>query len=152
MVLSRFGDPREEMDRLFENIGHRMRGGLMPMDAFEKGGVYILRFDLAGVDPNDVDITVEKGTLTVTASRPVEETDDVTWLVRERPTGMHSRQVRLGERLDAENVQAEYGNGMLTVTIPLRAAAQPRKVPISSHGAQQRLDTGTESVEVTNEE
>lgn len=131
MVLSRFSDPFEDMDRMFENLGQRIRGGLIPMDAFEKDGNYTLRFDLAGVDPEDVDITVEKGTLTVTARRPVEQTEGANWLVRERPTGIHSRQVRLSEQLDAENVEANYENGVLTVTIPLRAEAKPRKVPIS---------------------
>ena len=148
MVLTRFTDPFDEMDRIFENMGSRSRGGLIPMDAFEKDGVYTLRFDLAGVTTDSVDISVEKGTLTVPARRPVEQTEGANWLIRERPTGLHSRQVRLSDQLDAENIDASYENGVLTVSIPLRAAAKPRKVPISNSspttGGEQEIDVEQE--------
>lgn len=134
MVSTRFGGPGGEMDWLFENMGQRGSGGIMPMDVFERDDTYVLRFDLAGVDPDDVDITVEGGTMTVTARRPTEETEGVNWLVRERPTGIHSREVRLGERLDVGQIDAGYGNGVLTVTIPLRPEAQRRRVPITAGG------------------
>lgn len=147
MVPTRFADPLEEMDRIFENMSQRMRGGIMPMDAFDKDDNLTLRFDLAGVDPDDVDITVERGTLTVTARRPAEETEGVNWLVRERPTGIHSREVRLGERLDLEQVTADYGNGVLTVTIPVRPEAQPRKVPIAAGGVSQGEEQRTIDVD-----
>lgn len=143
--MARFVDPFEEMDRLFGGMGGRSRGALMPMDAYEKDDVYTLRFDLAGADPEHVDITVEAGMLTVTASRPVEETEEVNWLVRERPTGTHSRQVRLGQRLDTGNVEAHYDHGVLTVTIPIRSEAKPHKVSISS-GSSQR---GEQTIETT---
>lgn len=134
MVPTRFVDPLKDMDRLFESMGQRLRGGVMPMDAFERAGLCTLRFDLAGVDPDDVDITVESGTLTVTAPRPTEDNEGVNWLVRERPTGIHSREVRLGDRLDVEQVGAEYRNGVLPVTIPIRAEAQRRRIPIAAGG------------------
>lgn len=141
--MARFVDPFEEMDRMFGSLGGRARsGGLMPMDAFEKDGVYTLRFDLAGADPDAVDVTVESGLLTVTAERPVEETEGVNWLVRERPTGTHSRQVRLGQRLDPGNVEAHYDHGVLTVTIPIRPEAKPHKVSISG-GGQQTISAGS---------
>ena len=139
--MARFVDPFEEIDRMFGAFGGRARtGGLMPMDAFEQDDVYTLRFDLAGADPAAVDVTVEHGTLTVTAERPVEETEGVTWLIRERPTGTHSRQVRLGERLDANNVEAHYDHGVLTITIPIRPEAKPHKVAVSSGSEQQAID------------
>ena len=143
--MARFMDPFEEMDRMFGSFGGRVRtGGLMPMDAFEKDGVYTLRFDLAGANPDAVDVTVESGMLTVTAERPVEETEGVNWLVRERPTGTHSRQIRLGERLDPGNVDAHYDHGVLTVTIPIRPEAKPHKVSVSS-GQQQTITAGDSS-------
>lgn len=145
MVPTRFADPVDEMDWIFENMSQRVRGGIMPMDAFEKDDTCTLRFDLAGVDPDDVDLTVEGGTLTVTARRPAEATEGVNWLVRERPTGIHSREVRLGERLDVEHITADHGNGVLTVTLPVRPEAQRRKVPIAAGSAtagreQQAID------------
>lgn len=147
MVPTRFADPLDEMDWIFENMSQRVRGGIMPMDAFEKDDNCTLRFDLAGVDPDDVDITVERGTLTVTARRPAEETEGVNWLVRERPTGIHSREVRLGDRLDVERVSADYGNGVLSVTIPVRPEAQPRKVPIAAGSAPTRNEERTIDVD-----
>lgn len=116
----------------------------MPMDAFEHEGIYTLRFDLPGVNPDHVDLTVEGNVLTVTAERPVEETEDVTWLLRERPSGTHRREVRLGERLDTNNVVASHDNGVLTVTIPMREEVKPHKVAISS-GTAEKLTAGTTS-------
>ena len=104
--MMRFMDPFEEIDRIAGSFGGRWRGGIMPMDAFEHDGIYTLRFDLPGVNPDHVDLTVEGNVLTVTAERAVEETGDVTWLLRERPAGTHRREVRLGDHLDAARVNA----------------------------------------------
>jgi HSP20 family protein len=130
-VMARFLDPFEEMDRMLSATGSSWRGGRMPLDAYEKDGVYHLRFDLPGVDGDELDITVENQVLTVTAKRSFEDTVGVNWMLRERPTGIHSRQVRLGERLDASNVAAAYDNGVLTVTIPMREEAKPQKVEVA---------------------
>ena len=129
--MLRFTDPFEEMDRIMTQVGGRWRGGLMPMDAFEKEGVYTLRFDLPGVDPDHVDLTVEAGILRVTADRKFEDTEGANWLMRERPTGTHSREVRLGERLDTSAVKASYDQGVLTVKLPVKEEAKPRKVTIT---------------------
>jgi HSP20 family protein len=134
-------DPFEEMDRMLNTFGGRWRGGMMPLDAFEKDGIYTLRFDVPGVDPDNVDLTVEGNMLTVTADRPVEETEGATWLLRERPSGTHSREVRLGDRLDTSNVKAGYDNGVLTVEIPMRAEARPHKVSITP-GNTEKLTAG----------
>lgn len=139
--MAQWFDPFQPMDRIFGGPSQTRTGGLMPMDAYEKDDVYTLKFDLAGADPDAVDVTVERGTLTVTAERPLEDQEGVNWLVRERPTGTHSRQVRLGERLDAANVEAQYDAGVLTITIPVRPEAQPRKVSITGgRSADQTVD------------
>lgn len=140
--MLRMTDPLAEMDRMFNSFGGRLRGGIMPMDAFEADGIYTLRFDIPGVDPDTVDLTVENGVLTVTAERQVEFTEDVTWLLRERPSGVHRREVRLGSRLDPANVTASYDSGVLTVTIPVREDAKPQKVAISS-GAPESITAGS---------
>lgn len=137
-------DPFEEMDRMLNTFGGRWRGGMMPLDAFEKDGTYTLRFDVPGVDPENVDLTVEGNMLTVTAERSLEETEGATWLLRERPSGTHSREVRLGDRLDTGNVKASYNNGVLTVEIPMRAEARPHKVSISA-GDKEKLTAGASS-------
>lgn len=131
--MLRFTDPHDEMDRLLSSLGGRWRGGIMPVDAYEKDGIYTLRFDLPGVDPDEVDLMVEGNVLTVTAASPDDDEDRVTWLLRERPSGHHRREVRLGQHLDAGAVEANYENGVLTVTIPMREEAKPHKVAISSN-------------------
>ncbi|HEX2154553.1 MAG TPA: Hsp20/alpha crystallin family protein [Acidimicrobiia bacterium] len=127
-----FTDPFAEMDQLLSSFGGRWRGGIMPVDAYEKDGIYTLRFDLPGVEPNNVDLTVEGNVLTVTAESPTDDEERVTWLLRERPSGSHRREVRLGEHLDAGAIEANFDNGVLTVTIPMREEAKPHKVTISS--------------------
>jgi len=142
-MMLRFIDPFEDFDRMVQRMGGGWRSGVMPMDAYERGDVYTLRFDLPGVDPEHVDLTVEGNVLTVTAERKWEDTDGVTWLLRERPTGAHSRQIRLGERLDATSVSASYDHGVLTVTIPVREEAKPHKVAIDA-GIQEAITVGSE--------
>lgn len=143
--MLRFADPFEEIERAMTQFGGRWRGGIMPMDAYEKDGSYTLRFDLPDVDPDDVDLMVENNTLTVTANRRNEDTDDVNWLLRERPTGSHSRQVRLSEALDTGKVDAKYENGVLTVSLPMREESKPRKVSINAASSSEAIEAGVKS-------
>jgi len=131
--MARFIDPFEEMERMLGASGARWRGGVMPLDAYEKDGEYVLRFDLPGVDPEKIDVTVEDRILTVKAERRVEDTVGANWILRERPTGIHSRQVRLGDSLDVGNVGADYTEGVLTVTLPIREEALPQKIEVTAH-------------------
>jgi HSP20 family protein len=131
--MARFIDPFQEMDRMLSAAAERARAGVMPLDAFEKDGVYTLRFDLPGVDPDKIDVTIEDKVLTVKAERIFEDTVGANWMLRERPTGIHSRQVRLGDSLDAEKVDTAYVEGVLTVTLPVREEAMPRKIEVMSH-------------------
>lgn len=128
----RIMDPFADFDRLVGRLGESWRPGVMPMDAFERDGVYTMRFDLPGVDPDHVDVTVEGNVLTVTADRKEEDTAAATWLLRERPTGSHRRQVRLGNSLDASGVTADYDQGVLTVTVPTKDEAKPQRIAIGT--------------------
>jgi HSP20 family protein len=139
--MARFMDPFDEMDRVLSAMGSQWRGGRMPLDAFEKDGVYTLRFDLPGVSPEDLDITVEDKVLTVRAQRDFEDTVGANWLLRERPTGIHSRTVRLGDRLDSGEVSATYDNGVLTITIPIREEAKPQKIQVAVTSTPEAIET-----------
>jgi len=134
--MARFIDPFEEMERMLGGAGNRWRGGVMPLDAYEKDGEYVLRFDLPGIDSDKIDVTVEDRVLTVKAERRIEDTVGANWILRERPTGIHSRQVRLGDSLDVGNVDADYSEGVLTVTLPVREEALPQKISVTSHQRQ----------------
>jgi HSP20 family protein len=104
----------------------------MPMDVIRgKDGVQI-RFDLPGVDPESIDVTVDNGVLTVSAQRTEETGEDEKLITRERVTGSFARRLYLGDTLDTDKVEAAFADGVLTVRLPLLATAQPRKVEIST--------------------
>ncbi len=134
-MLMRF-DPFRELDRLSQELlgnGPRRSGGGMPMDAYRSGETFYVHFDLPGVDPSSIDLTVEKNVLTVRAERQIDwGGEGVEVLVAERPQGTYSRQLFLGDTLDAERVSASYEHGVLTLTIPVAEAAKPRRVEVSA--------------------
>ena len=111
------------------------RPAAIPMDAYRDGDRFIVKFDLPGVDPSSIDLTVEKNVLTVRAERPPEVGEENEVLVQERPLGTFVRQLFLGEGLDAENVQANYDKGVLTLVIPVAEQAKPRKVQVTAESS-----------------
>ena len=140
-MLMRF-DPFRDLDRLAQNAwggGPERRPLAMPIDAYRKGDEFLVHFDLPGVDPATVELTVEKNVLTVHASRGRQWGDDVELVVSERPTGSWTRQLFLGETLDAEAIHAACENGVLTVRIPMAEKAKPRRVEISAQGKAQAI-------------
>jgi HSP20 family protein len=140
-MLMRF-DPFRELDRLAEQTwsGGRLRA--MPMDAYRRGDHFVVQFDLPGVDPSSIDLTVEKNVLTVSAERHWEPAEDHEVVVAERPQGSFSRQLFLGEGLDAEGIEANYDAGVLTVQVPVAEQAKPRKVQVTARGSAAAIETG----------
>jgi HSP20 family protein len=104
----------------------------MPMDAVRTEDGLTLRFDLPGIDPASIDVTVDRGVLTVAAKRTEEHTEGEKPVVRERITGSFTRRVRLGDAADSAKVEAGYQDGVLTVRVPLAETAKPRKVEIQA--------------------
>ncbi len=142
-MVMRF-DPFRELDRLTQPAQPATRANPMPMDAYRRGDRFFVHFDLPGLDPSSVELTVEKNVLSVNAERswPSNEADEV--IVAERPQGSFTRQLFLGEHLDAERVEATYDQGVLTLTIPMAERAKPRRVEISgSGGGPQVTDAGS---------
>ena len=123
----RFGD----LDRLTEQLlGGPSRAPWMPLDAVRSGDQVTLRFDVPGVQPDDIDVHVERNVVTVKARRGWSPAEGEEVLARERPQGEYSRQVMLGETLDAERLVARYENGVLSLTVPVAEQAKPRRVQI----------------------
>jgi HSP20 family protein len=129
-MLMRF-DPFRELDRLAQAPWGGSRP-VMPMDAYRRNGDFVVQFDLPGVDPASIDLTVEKNVLTVTAERHLARTEGDEVTVSERPHGRFNRQLFLGESLDTERIAANYDHGVLTLHIPVAERAKPRKVEISA--------------------
>jgi len=128
-------DPFRELDRLTEQVfGTTTRPAVMPMDAWREGDEFVVEFDLPGVKAEDVDLDVERNVLTVKAERLTSDGKDSEMIAAERPRGVFSRQLFLGDNLDTDHVQAEYDAGVLRLTIPVAEQAKPHKIEIASNG------------------
>jgi HSP20 family protein len=105
---------------------------LVPVDAYRLGDRFYLHLDIPGVDPESIEVTVEKNSLAVSAERVVAhpEAGEGSWIIRERPQGSFSRRFMLGEALDTERIEAGYDHGVLTISIPVAEQAKPRKINI----------------------
>ncbi|BFV56472.1 Hsp20/alpha crystallin family protein [Kitasatospora sp. CMC57] len=137
-------DPFRELDRLTHQFlgstGTWSRPTPMPLDAYRTGDEYVISFDLPGVDPEAIDIDVERNMLTVKAERrPRHESEEVKWELSERPLGVFSRQVMLSDILDPEGISADYDTGVLTLRIPVAEKAKPRKVAISRSDSRKQI-------------
>jgi HSP20 family protein len=147
-MVMRF-DPFREMDRVAQLLGQQagtLRQNPMPMDVYRSNEQFIVRFDLPGVDPSSIDLTVEKNVLTVRAARTWTPREGEEIIVQERPQGEFTRQIFLGEGLDSERVEASYDDGVLTLAIPVAEQAKPRKVNVIS-GPRQPSHLETSSSE-----
>lgn len=133
-------DPFRDLDRLTQQVfGTVARPAAMPMDAYRKGTDFYVHFDLPGIDPDSIDLEVEQNVLTIRAERRPVSPNGAEMIVSERPSGSFSRQLFLGETLDAEAISADYHAGVLTLTIPVREAAKPRKLSITSTDGDKQL-------------
>jgi HSP20 family protein len=156
-MVMRF-DPFREMDRVAQLLGQQsgsIRQNTMPMDVYRSKDRFIVRFDLPGIDPSSIDLTVEKNVLTVRAERAWTPQEGEEVIVQERPQGTFSRQIFLGEGLDSEQVAATYDAGVLSLVIPVAEQAKPRKVDVivgqrepasietDARGRQQTAGSGT---------
>ena len=128
-------DPFRELDRLtqqfFSTNGTTARPAVMPMDAYRSGNDYVVEFDLPGVAPDSIDLDVERNVLTVKAERTPRYDEGAEVQVAERPRGVFSRQLFLGDTLDPDNIKADYDAGVLTLRVPIAEQAKPRKIAIS---------------------
>jgi len=130
-------DPFRDFDRVaqqfFGNSGTWTRPSAMPMDAYRSGNEFVVAFDLPGVDPDAIELNIERNVLTVRAERrPNPVGQDVEMQVSERPLGVFSRQLFLGDTLDTEKVAASYEAGVLILRIPVAEQAKPRRIEVAS--------------------
>jgi HSP20 family protein len=134
-------DPFRELDRLahqvFGNDGTLARPSFMPMDAWREGDTFYVEFDLPGVAVDSIDLDVERNVVTVRAERPTRASD-AELLAAERPRGMFSRQLILGDNLDTEHISASYDAGVLSLTIPVAEQAKPRKIEITQQSDEKQ--------------
>lgn len=139
MMLMRT-DPFRDLDRLAQQIlGTAARPAVMPMDAWREGDQFIVEFDLPGVTVDSLSLDVERDTLTVRAERPgLDENREM--VAAERPRGVFSRQLFLGETLDVDKIEANYDAGVLRLTIPVAEKAKPRRIEISNQSERKAVN------------
>jgi HSP20 family protein len=130
-------DPFRDLDRLtqqaFGTPGTTARPSAVPMDAWRDGDRFIVEFDLPGVEPSSIDLDVERNVVTIRAERAARASD-AELIAAERPRGVFSRQLILGDNLDTEHIDAGYAAGVLTLNIPVAEKAKPRKISVTSRG------------------
>lgn len=114
-------------------------GSVLPLDGVRRENDVLLRFDVPGIDPASIEITVDHGVLSVSAKRQEEHGDADRFFVRERPMGTVTRRVYLSDNLDADGIEATYTNGVLEVTVPVAERAKPRKVEIRGAAGAKEL-------------
>jgi HSP20 family protein len=134
-------DPFRELDRLTQQMfgtnGTMARPAVMPMDAWRQGDTFVVEFDLPGVQPDSIDLDVERNVITVKAERTLRD-ENIEMIAAERPRGVFSRQLVLGDNLDTERIEAAYDGGVLTLCIPVAEKAKPRKIVVNGKGSDDR--------------
>jgi HSP20 family protein len=134
-------DPFRELDRLTQQVfGTTARPAFMPMDAWREGDTFRIEFDLPGVQPDSIDLDVERNVLTVRAERQGRQENGAELIAAERPRGVFSRQLILGDNLDLENISANYRDGVLTLAVPVAERAKPRKIAVESTDSQRTIE------------
>ncbi len=138
-------DPFREFEQVTQQL---LSGGRaprsFPMDAYRRGDNVFVHLDLPGVDPSSIDVTVEGGTLSISAERRFEQKAEDEIIVSERPQGRFSRDLRVGTAIDVDRIGAEYQNGVLTLSLPVSERAKPRTIQVQAHGeTQQTIEPGS---------
>jgi HSP20 family protein len=143
-------DPFRDLDRFTQQVfGTAARPAVMPMDAWREGEKFVVEFDLPGIDADTLDIDIERNVVTVRAERPgVDPNKEM--LATERPRGVFSRQLVLGENLDTERIEATYREGVLRLDIPVAERAKPRKITVDRGGGHTAIDDTAPKREVIN--
>jgi HSP20 family protein len=128
-----------EMNRLFGrtyggDVGESSRGAWTPaLDVHETQDKFVITMELPGVSPDDVDISVEDSTLVVRGERKFyREQDEESFLRIERRFGEFTRSLTLPSTADAESIQASFDQGVLTIEVPRKEEAKPRKISIKA--------------------
>ena len=141
-MLMRF-DPLREFDRVFDQAWSQTRQASVPMDAYRRGDRVVVHLDLPGVDPDSIDLTVERNALTISAERRWQPADGDVVIANERRQGSFTRQLLLGDSLDTDNVEATYENGVLTVTVPVADRAKPRRIAVTGSSHQNTIEANS---------
>ena len=144
MVLRRW-DPFGELRRMQENMDRLWRGfyinedgsleierWAIPLDVVEEGENILVHASMPGVNPDDIDVTIENDILTIKGHSSMErEHKEGNYLMKERRTGSFHRSLRLPDTVDTDKASPRYENGVLTVALPKVESKQAKKLTIN---------------------
>lgn len=137
-------DPFRDLERFFNQVTRSPNTLTMPMDLHQDGDKFVARIDLPGVDPSTIDVDVDDRVLTVRAERRSESTNEGSrWLTRERSVGTYARQLSLGRGLALDQIDADYQDGVLTLTIPVAEESKSRKIQVKHGGSDNEIEGST---------
>jgi HSP20 family protein len=133
-----------EMDQMFRDIGfgRLLDPALAPImgarsypriNLRETEDSYIVESQLPGIDPKELEMTILKGTLTLSGERKNHQQNVGSWHRRERTTGKFMRAIDIPAEIDLEKVKADYRNGLLTVTLPKAESVRPKRIEIKAN-------------------
>jgi len=150
MYLTTFDPFGRDLYRQFDRLARRTAFGpvAMPLDVVRHDGDVTLRFDVPGSDPDSIEVTVDRGVLTVSVKRQEERTENDKFFVRERSFGTFTRRLRLSENMNADAVEASYTNGVLEVRIPVLEQAKPRKVEVRKGESAEQVSSAEQAEEI----
>lgn len=131
---------RRELDQAFRGLGRNHSflpgigaGDYPRMNLSEDESHYYLEALVPGIDPEDLDLNLMRGTLTLTGERKADEGDGRTWHRHERGAGKFMRTIELPDAIDSAKVDAEYRNGVLLITLPKPQSEQPQKISVRAN-------------------
>ena len=108
-------------------------GWAPPTDVKDESTRFLIRVDIPGVDPNDIEVTADQGMLTLRGERTAAQTTEHgIYSRRERVEGGFLRRFKLPESVDTARVEARCRNGVLEIVVPKRAEQQPRRIPVAA--------------------
>ena len=150
MYYSDFPTLRDTMNRLFEESylrpRARGRGGereqrelWLPVDAYETPNEVVIFTSLPGVNPDQVNITFQDNTLTISGAIPLPGDESQNWVLHERAHGPFRRSLTFNVPVDANNANAEFHNGVLHLTIPKSEEARPKQIKVTAKGQPAQL-------------
>ncbi len=147
-----YNTPFSGFDSWFDQLASTRQGSSssnVRIDAYRRGDNVWVHADLPGVNADSIDIDVERNVMTITADRAWQASDGDQLYFRERQHGTYRRQLNLGEGLDADAIEADYQDGVLTLRIPVAERAKPRKIAVGTSSGDDTAAISTEALETS---
>ena len=139
---------RNAMDRMFEDFGglETFKGNNLgiPLDIVENEDNYVVKASLPGINPDDLEITYNNNVLTLQGEvKDEKDVEQQHYHLRERRYGTFSRSISLPATINADQIEAHYDAGVLTLTLPKAEEAKPKRISVKSADGQQKMIEGS---------